>query len=124
MTTGVLPGHLTGTAHSVYPASVVSRAPAHGATKFSSASRRFGKLCSSLRRMNSLKWQVNSQSNQFVIQSIFIRVLINHSGHSCHIYSFINPLHLQNNASFSSSLNSSLIKTLSLVCLIRTKTEV
>lgn len=39
MTTRGLPGLLTGTAHCVYPASVVSGAPAHGAVKFSSASQ-------------------------------------------------------------------------------------
>lgn len=78
MTTGGLPGHLTGTAHSVYPASVVSRAPAHGATKFSSASRRFGKLCSSLHRMNSWK-MASQQSIQSVCHSVNIYQSVNKS---------------------------------------------
>lgn len=39
MTTGGLPGHLTGTAHCVHPASVVSRALTHGAMKLGSASQ-------------------------------------------------------------------------------------
>lgn len=54
MTTGGLPGHFTGTAHCVYPASVVSRAPTH-MVQPSLVLHHRQKLCSSLCRMKNLK---------------------------------------------------------------------
>lgn len=100
MTTRGLPGLLTGTAHCVYPASVVSGAPAHGAVKFSSASQAFSKLSFYCIAWTVWEYQVNNQLNQFAIQSILISPLINHSGHSCHIHTLISPLHLQYNGIF------------------------
>lgn len=119
MTTGGLPGHLTGTAHSVHPASAVSRAPA----------RRAGKFCSLLQRSCKLwfhrtSWKVGKRQQS--IQSIChsAKSLVNHTGHSCRTETLISLLHLQHNESFSNTLTRSLINTLYIVCLVHPKIEV
>lgn len=97
MTTGGLPGLLTGAAHWAHPASVVSRAPVRGALH----RRDLADYASTVFR----KWRINNQFNQFAIHTRLIPPLINHPGHSCYVYALISRLHVQHNGSLGNSFS-------------------